>query len=66
VLGVAVYLRWVRAVITAPAGATGTSRGGRSLAAPRRRPAVVVGLVLASTVLVVVSVQPDLLLRLLG
>jgi NADH-quinone oxidoreductase subunit N len=66
VLGVAVYLRWVRAVITAPAGATGTSRGGRSLAAPRRRPAVVVGLVLASTVLVVVSVQPDLLLQLLG
>ena len=66
VLGVAVYLRWVRAVITAPAGATGTSRGGRSLAAPRRPPAVVVGLVLASTVLVVVSVQPDLLLRLLG
>ena len=66
VIGVAVYLRWVRAVITAPAGATGTSRGGRSLAAPRRPPAVVVGLVLASTVLVVVSVQPDLLLRLLG
>jgi NADH-quinone oxidoreductase subunit N len=66
VIGVAVYLRWVRAVITAPAGATGTSRGGRSLAAPRRRPAVVAGLVLASAVLVVVSVQPDLLLRLLG
>jgi NADH-quinone oxidoreductase subunit N len=66
VLGVAVYLRWVRAVITAPAGATEPSRGGRSLAAPRRRPAVVAGLVLASAVLVVVSVQPDLLLRLLG
>ena len=66
VIGVAVYLRWVRAVITAPAGATGPSRGDRSLAAPRRRPAVVAGLVLASTVLVVVSVQPDLLLRLLG
>jgi NADH-quinone oxidoreductase subunit N len=66
VIGVAVYLRWVRAVITAPAGATEPSRGGRSLAAPRRRPAVVAGLVLASAVLVVVSVQPDLLLRLLG
>jgi NADH-quinone oxidoreductase subunit N len=66
VIGVAVYLRWVRAVITAPAGATEPARGGRSLAAPRRRPAVVAGLVLASAVLVVVSVQPDLLLRLLG
>jgi NADH-quinone oxidoreductase subunit N len=32
----------------------------------RRRPVMVAGLVLASAVLVVVSVQPDLLLRLLG
>ena len=67
VLGVAVYLRWLRAVITAPADAVDTPRaheGGRALA--RRRPVMVAGLVLASAVLVVVSVQPDLLLRLLG
>jgi len=67
VLGVAVYLRWLRAVITAPADAVDTPRAhgsGRALA--RRRPVMVAGLVLASAVLVVVSVQPDLLLRLLG
>lgn len=67
VIGVAVYLRWLRAVITAPADAADTARahgGGGALA--RRRPVMVAGLVLASAVLVVVSVQPDLLLRLLG
>ena len=69
VIGVAVYLRWLRAVITAPAeaashracrhggglalAATPTGHGGRARAG-------------ASAVLVVVSVQPDLLLRLLG
>lgn len=67
VIGVAVYLRWVRAVITAPAGAARPSGGGgEPLTSPRRRPVVVAGLVLASAVLVIVSVQPDLLLRLLG
>ena len=67
VIGVAVYLRWLRAVITAPADGVRTTQardGGRAPA--RRRPVMVAGLVLASAVLVVVSVQPDLLLRLLG
>ena len=71
VIGVAVYLRWLRAVITAPETADGALRAGSSPAgsaqvAARRRPVMVAGLVLASAVLVVVSVQPDLLLRLLG
>lgn len=71
VIGVAVYLRWFRAVITAPTGAapaTGvpTRDPAAALAAARRRPGLVLGLVLASAVLVVVSVQPDLLLGLLG
>ena len=67
VIGVSVYLRWLRAVITAPAEAAATARAhGGGLALARRRPVMVAGLVLASTVLVVVSVQPDLLLRLLG
>ncbi|GAA2474420.1 NADH-quinone oxidoreductase subunit N [Terrabacter carboxydivorans] len=83
VIGVAVYLRWLRAVITEtspepvaapapeaplePAGATAASGGeGAPLAMSQRRPLVVAGLMLASAVLVVVSVQPDLLLRLLG
>jgi NADH-quinone oxidoreductase subunit N len=72
VIGVAVYLRWLRAVITAPAAAadTGVPATPAPTAAPiavaRRRPVMVAGLVLASAVLVVVSVQPDLLLRLLG
>lgn len=59
VIGVAVYLRWLRPVITADASAptSGTVT---------RRPVMVVGLVLSAAVLVVVSVQPDLLLRLLG
>ena len=67
VIGVAVYLRWLRrrhhGALTA-----------RSAPAPRRRPrrrhrkrrVAVAGLVVAAAVLVVVSVQPDLLLRLLG
>ena len=53
-----------RARPTAGARRAGSSRcAGRR---PRRRPVMVAGLVLASAVLVVVSVQPDLLLRLLG
>jgi NADH-quinone oxidoreductase subunit N len=67
VLGVAVYLRWLRPVVTSPDGA-GTPAPGPSAAAPRRggRGVAVAGLVLAAAVLVVVSVQPDLILGLLG
>ena len=49
------------------ADAEGTTGGtaGRTVRAARR-PVVVAGLALSAAVLVVVSVQPDLLLRLLG
>ena len=57
VIGVAVYLRWLRPVITAAPTAE---------PAAARRPVMVAGLVVAAALLVVVSVQPDLLLRLLG
>ncbi len=63
VLGVAVYLRWLRPVVSSPAESgevAATTRG------PGSRRAIVAGLVLASVVLLVVSVQPDTLLRLLG
>ncbi|WP_076263726.1 proton-conducting transporter membrane subunit [Intrasporangium flavum] len=62
VLGVAVYLRWLRPVVSSP-DAPGAVPG-----VPRRRGGrvAVAGLVLAAAVLVVVSVQPDVLLRLLG
>ncbi|GAA5021345.1 hypothetical protein GCM10023258_10650 [Terrabacter aeriphilus] len=71
VLGVAVYLRWVRGIITAPEPAAGAVPDAASSTAPGTaravtRPAVVLALVLSAAVLVVVSVQPDLLLRLLG
>jgi NADH-quinone oxidoreductase subunit N len=59
VIGVAVYLRWLRPVITADASAAVSGAG-------TRRPVMVAGLVMSAAVLVVVSVQPDLLLRLLG
>jgi NADH-quinone oxidoreductase subunit N len=86
VIGVAVYLRWLRAVITGPevsrapeasepsassghsetAADTGASQPGAGVVPVVRRPVVVAGLVVSAAVLVVVSVQPDLLLRLLG
>lgn len=67
VIGVAVYLRWFRVVINAPAGTVATrTTGAAAWAAARQRPGIAAGLVVASAVLVVVSVQPDLLLRLLG
>ncbi|MER7073458.1 proton-conducting transporter membrane subunit [Terrabacter sp. NPDC000476] len=75
VLGVAVYLRWVRGIITAPEAAAVAAPDAAPDAAPgaarvatrtAARPAVVVALVLSAAVLVAVSVQPDLLLRLLG
>jgi NADH-quinone oxidoreductase subunit N len=71
VIGVAVYLRWLRGVITAPdrSAAAGAAAGAPAAeAAPdvERRRVAVAGLVVAAAVLVVVSVQPDLVLRLLG
>lgn len=63
VLGVAVYLRWLRPVVTATAESEAPHASTRG---PGNRPAIVLGLVLATVVLVVVSVQPDALLRLLG
>ncbi|MEO7447516.1 MAG: NADH-quinone oxidoreductase subunit N [Humibacillus sp.] len=69
VLGVAVYLRWLRGVITAPDVAPATPRAAEEVAAATdvtRRRIAAFGLVVAAAVLVAVSVQPDLLLRLLG
>ncbi len=80
VLGVAVYLRWLRGVITAPAdpataAATEVTDGAEAGAAGStdshdrdvlRRRMAAIALVVAAAVLVAVSVQPDLLLRLLG
>ncbi|MBB2986082.1 NADH-quinone oxidoreductase subunit N [Terracoccus luteus] len=71
VLGVAVYLRWLRPVVTsvdtpdagrsAPTVAVASRWGG-----PGRRGPLVAALVLTVAVLFVVSVQPDLLFGLLG
>ena len=77
VLGVAVYLRWLRPVITTPdnepaqevaavAEADVAEAAGPARRRGGRRPVLVLGLVLAAGVLVAVSVQPDLLLRFLG
>jgi NADH-quinone oxidoreductase subunit N len=70
VLGVAVYLRWLRGVITAPDPTTAAEHEAPGSPAPavstEKRRVAVAGLVVAAAVLVVVSVQPDLLLRLLG
>jgi len=65
VIGVAVYLRWLRGVITAP-DPTSAAGAPTAAASTERRRVAVAGLVVAAAVLVVVSVQPDLLLRLLG
>ena len=90
VLGVAVYTRWLRPIITTgtpegalapelpvpaaaeavetPEPAPARRRPGRSvrLHAPVERVALMFALVVASVLLVAVSVQPDLLLGLLG
>jgi len=69
VIGVAVYLRWLRGVITAPDPATAHAVPGVTATAgatAQQRRVALAGLVVAAAVLVVVSVQPDLLLRLLG
>jgi NADH-quinone oxidoreductase subunit N len=63
VLGVAVYLRWLRPVISTSAESDELAPVTRG---PGSRRAIVAGLVLASALLLVVSVQPDALLRLLG
>ncbi|OFE14971.1 NADH/ubiquinone/plastoquinone [Humibacillus sp. DSM 29435] len=86
VLGVAVYLRWLRPVVTsldeasesvtvtsaseAALVAGGSPRGSRSPHNPPslrvRRGALVAALVISAALLFVVSVQPDLLLGVLG
>lgn len=73
VLGVAVYLRWLRPVVSSPettgddASVDAAPLGRqRVVAGTARRRAVVAALVISAAVLFVVSVQPDLLLGLLG
>ncbi len=68
VLGVAVYLRWLRPVVSLAGPETQPARGAAPEVEPDRgrRRAVVAALVLSAAVLVAVSVQPDLLLALLG
>ena len=68
VLGVAVYLRWIRPVVSTPEGEAGPAAGPRPARPARRggRRVAVAGLAFAAAVLVVVSVQPDVLLRMLG
>ena len=87
VLGVAVYLRWLRvllgtvpgeqpvavagpAAIPSPAGEQAAATGGEAGAAGevgrRAHPAVLAAVVLAFAALVLTSVAPDLVLRLLG
>ena len=75
VLGVAVYLRWLRPVVTTtevtgapePAGTTQTIQTRRAATrGPGNRRVIIAGLVVSSALLAVVSVQPDVLLRLFG
>ena len=78
VLGVAVYLRWLRPVVTTaevtgapePAETTQTTQTTRTRRAAARGPGnrriIIAGLVISSALLAVVSVQPDVLLRLFG
>jgi NADH-quinone oxidoreductase subunit N len=69
VLGVAVYLRWIRPVMTepgAPGVAVETAGGQAAPARGTRRAVMVFGLALSAAVLVAVCVQPDLILQLLG
>ncbi len=69
VLGVAVYLRWVRVLLQdTDAPGEPASEGPASATGPRRRmhPSHAVALGIGTTLLVVGSVQPQLLLGLLG
>jgi NADH-quinone oxidoreductase subunit N len=76
VLGVAVYLRWLRAILSAPeapqAGADGIGAGatGGSLAVRVRvlhaHPATLTAVGFAAVALVLTSVNPQLILGLLG
>lgn len=72
VLGIAVYLRWLRQVV-ATTGVTGapepTATTRTRLPAtrgPGNRRVIIAGLVVSSALLAVVSVQPDVMLRLFG
>ncbi|WP_353510696.1 proton-conducting transporter membrane subunit [Intrasporangium sp.] len=72
VLGVAVYLRWLRPIVTtpevvgAPEPIETTGAGLRTRPGPGNRRVIIAGLVVSSALLAVVSVQPDVLLRLFG
>ncbi len=78
VLGVAVYLRWLRPVVTTaevtgagePAERTQTTQTTQTRQpvprGPGNRRIIIAGLVVSSALLAVVSVQPDVLLRLFG
>jgi NADH-quinone oxidoreductase subunit N len=70
-----VYLRWLRPVVTTaevtgapePAETTQTTQTRRPAArGPGNRRIIIAGLVVSSALLAVVSVQPDVLLRLFG
>lgn len=65
VLGVAVYLRWLRPVITA-ADAMGPPEAAREPRGPGHRVAIVATVFAVTAALLVLSVQPDLLLGLMG
>ena len=71
VLGVAVYLRWVRGLpVAGPRGGRGRATGGAASVGTRTRvrthPSHLVALGIGTAVLVLGSVQPDLLLGFLG
>ena len=72
VLGVAVYLRWLRPMVTTPEAAGApeaietTEARLRTGSGPGNRRVIIAGLVVSSALLAVVSVQPDVLLRLFG
>jgi NADH-quinone oxidoreductase subunit N len=63
VLGVAVYLRWLRPVVTTTEASDTVLPATRG---PGSRRVIIAAVVLSSALLVVVSVQPDVMLSLLG
>jgi NADH-quinone oxidoreductase subunit N len=69
VLGIAVYLRWLLPVV-ATTEATGAPEATQSMLpttrGPGNRRVIIAGLVVSSALLAVVSVQPDVVLRLFG
>ena len=67
VLGVAVYLRWLRAVLASPdERAEAVDPTGRCMRAVRAHPATLVAVGFAAVALVLTSLSPQLILGLLG